>query len=62
MTFHMYLFVNVTNMVVNSDTVHYMCTEIIICESDISPEMKITYRTPIIQLISNQLTWEKTQI
>ena len=35
----MYLFVNVTNMVVNSNTVHYMCTEIIICESDTSPEM-----------------------
>ena len=37
-----------------------MCTETIICESDMSPEMWITYHTPTIQLISNQLTWEKT--
>ena len=55
----MYLFVNATNMVVNSNTVNYMCTEIIICESDTSTEMQITYHTPTIWLISNQLTWEK---
>ena len=38
-TFHMSVFVNKTNMVVNSDTVHYMCMEIIICQSDMSPEI-----------------------
>ena len=56
----MYLFGNATNMVVNSNTVHYMHTEIIICEYDMSPEMQITYHTPTIWLISNQLMWEKT--
>ena len=35
----MYLFVNATNMVVNSKTVHYMCTQDIISKSDMSPEM-----------------------
>ena len=45
----MYLFVNATNMVVNSITVHYMYMEVIICELDMSPEMKITYHTPTIQ-------------
>ena len=34
-----FLYVNMTNVVVNSDTVLYMCMEVIICQSDMSPEM-----------------------
>ena len=33
------VFVNMTNMVVNRDTALYMCMEVIICQSDVSPEM-----------------------
>ena len=56
----MSVFVNTTNMVVNSDTVLYMCVEVIICQSDMSPEMKMTCQSPTIWEISNQLRWEKT--
>ena len=38
-TFHMSVFVNTTNLVVNSDIVLYMCMEVISCKSDMSPEM-----------------------
>ena len=37
-TFHISLFVNTTAMVVNSYTVPYMCMEVIIYQSDRSPE------------------------
>ena len=38
-TFYLSVFVNATNIVVNSDTVCYMCMEIIVCQSDMSPEL-----------------------
>ena len=37
-TFHISVFVNTAALVVNSDTVLYMCMEIIIFQSDMSPE------------------------
>ena len=37
-TFHIAVFVNTIAMVVNSYTVLYMCMEVIICQSDRSPE------------------------
>ena len=36
--FHISVFVNTTTMVVNSYTVLYLCVEVIICQSDRSPE------------------------
>ena len=35
-TFHMSVFVNMTNMVVNSDVDPYMCMEVIICHLQLS--------------------------
>ena len=37
-TFQISVLVNTTAMVVNSYTVLYMCVEVIICQSDSSPE------------------------
>ena len=56
----MSVFVNMTNMVVNSDTAFYMCMEVIICQSDMSPDMYMIAHMPRIWRISNQLRWEKT--
>ena len=56
----MSVFVNMTNMVVNSDTVLYMYMEVIICQYDMSPEMYMIPHTQRIWGISNQLRWEKT--
>ena len=51
--------VNTIPMVVNSDTMVYMCMEVIICQSDMSPERLIVSQTPSIGGTSNQLRWEK---
>ena len=45
-TFHISVFVNTTAMVVNSDTILYMCIEVIICQSDRSPERLMISHTP----------------
>ena len=37
-TAHISVFVNTTDMVVNNYTVLYMCVEVIICQSDSSPQ------------------------
>ena len=58
-TFHVYVFVNTTAMVVNSYTIQYMCMEVRICQSDRSTEMLIISQTPGIGGTSNQLRWEK---
>ena len=58
-TFHISLFVNITTMVVNSYTVLYMCMEVIICQSDRSPERQMISQTPSTGGTSNQLRWEK---
>ena len=51
--------VNTIPMVVNSDTVVYMCMEVIICQPDRSPERLMICQTPRIGGTSNQLRWEK---
>ena len=58
-TFHMSVFVNTTNMVVNSDTVLYMCMKVIICQSDMSPKRLMISQTSSIGGTSNHLRWEK---
>ena len=47
-TFHISVFVNTTPMVVNSDTIVCMCMEVIICQSDRSPERLMISQTPFI--------------
>ena len=46
-------------MVVNSYTILYMCMEVIICQSDRSPERLMISHTPGIGGTLNQLRWEK---
>ena len=46
-------------MVVNSDTIVYMCMEVIICQSDRSPERLMISHAPSIGGTSNHLRWEK---
>ena len=45
-TFHISVFVNTTPMVINSDTIMYMCMEVIICQSDRSSERFQISQTP----------------
>ena len=58
-TFHISVFVNTTAMVVKSYTVLYMCMEVIICQSERSPERLMISQISSIGGTSNQLTWEK---
>ena len=51
--------VNTIPMVVNSDTIMYMCMEVIIFQPDRSPERLIICQTPSIGGTSNHLSWEK---
>ena len=57
-TFHMSAFVNTTAMVVNSYTVLYMYMEVIICQSDRSPERYMILQIPSIGGTPNQVRWE----
>ena len=45
--------VNTIPMVVNSDTIVYMCMEVIICQSDMSPERLMISEMPSIGGTSN---------
>ena len=57
MTYHQ--FVNTIPMVVNSDTIVYMCMEVIICQPHMSPERLMICQTPSIRGTSSYLRWEK---
>ena len=57
-TFYSFVFVNMTNIVVKNYTVLYMGVEVIICQSEMSPERLISH-TPSIGGTSNQLRWER---
>ena len=46
-TLHISAFVNMTNIIVKSYTVLYMCVEVIICQSDRLPEIFMISETPI---------------
>ena len=50
---------NTIPVVVNSETMVYMCMEVIICQSEMSPERLMISQTPSIGGTSNQLRWEK---
>ena len=58
-TFHISVFVNTRPMIVNSNTIVYMCMEVIICQSDRFPERLMTSQTPSIGRTWNQFRWEK---
>ena len=47
-TFHMSVFVNMTNIVVKCYAVLYMSVEVIICQSERSPERLLISQTPSI--------------
>ena len=47
-TLHISVFVSVTNIIVKSYTVLYMCMEVMICQSERSPEILIISQTPTI--------------
>ena len=51
--------VNTIPMVVNSDTIVYICMEVISCQSDMSPERLMISQIPSIGGTSYQLRWEK---
>ena len=53
--FHISLVGNTTAVVVNSYIILYMCMEVIICQSDRSPERLMISQTPSIGGTSNQL-------
>ena len=57
--FYISVIANTTAMVVKSYIVLYMCVEVIICQSDRSPERKMIFQTLSILVTSNQLRWEK---
>ena len=57
--FHISLFLNTTTIVVNCYIVLYMCAEVIICQSGMSPERLMISQFPSIGGTSNQLRWEK---
>ena len=44
-TLHMSVFVNITNIIVQSYAVQYMCMEVIICHSERSPEIVMLSQT-----------------
>ena len=47
-TLHISVFVNMTNIIVKSYLVQYMCMEVMICQSERSPEILIISQTPTI--------------
>ena len=55
----MSVFVNTKAMVVNSYTILYLCMEVIMCQTDMSPERLMISQTPGIGGTSNQLRWVK---
>ena len=44
-TLHISVFVNMTNIIVKSYAVQYMCMEVIICQSERSPEIVMISQT-----------------
>ena len=57
--FHISVCVNTTNIVVKSYTVLYICVEIMICQSERSPERLLISQTPSIGGTSNHHRWER---
>ena len=57
-TLHISVFVNMTNIIVKSYTVQYMCMEVIICQSERSPEIVMISQTPTIGGTSKHIRWE----
>ena len=47
-----------TNIIVKSYTIQYMCMEVIICQSERSPEILIISQTPMIGVTSKHIRWE----
>ena len=58
-TCHIYVVVHMTNIIVKSYTVLYMCMEAIICQSERSPEMFMISQTPSIGGTWKHMRWER---
>ena len=57
-TLHISVFVNMTNIIVKSYAVQYMCMEVIICQSERSPEIVMISQTHTIGGTSKHIRWE----
>ena len=57
-TLHMSVFVNITNIIVQSYAGQYMCMEVIICHSERSPEIVMLSQTHTIGGTSKHIRWE----
>ena len=55
---HISVFVNMTNIIVKSYKLLYMCMEVMICQSERSPEVLIISQTPNIGGTSKHIRWE----
>ena len=58
-TFHISVFVNMTNIVVKGYTLLYMCVEVMICQSERSSERLLISKTPSIGGKTDHLVGEK---
>ena len=57
-TLHISVFVNMTNIIVKSYAVQYMCMEVMICQSERSSEILIISQTHTIGGTSKHIRWE----
>ena len=57
-TLHISVIVNMTNIIVKSYAVQYMCMEVIICQSERSPEIVMISQTYTIGGTSKHIRWE----
>ena len=57
-TLHISVFVNMTNIIVQSYAVQYMSMEVIICQSERSPEILMISQTHTIGGTSKHIRWE----
>ena len=57
-TLHISVFVNMTNIIVQSYSVQYMCMEVIICHSERSPEIVMISQTHNVGGTSKHIRWK----
>ena len=57
-TLHISVFVNMTNIILKSYAVQYMCMKVIICQSERSPEIVMILQTNTIGGTSKHSRWE----
>ena len=57
-TLHISVFVNMTNIIVQSYAVQYMCMEVIICQPERSLKIVMISQTHTIGVTSKHIRWE----